>query len=116
MFAVPSSCPQSQNTGLLIFCRVVKPRNSGKSTKSQEIHKNTLNHVSTRYLKLINWGCVIAVNLQIYLETSSPQQANNILKLPHVNYVAKNWALVMTLKALPLAHLKQQMIISVSKT
>ena len=55
------------------------------------------------------WDCLIAVNLQIYLETSSPQRANNIPKLP----------LVMMLKALPLAHfltallLKQQMIISV---
>ena len=29
------------------------------------------------------------------------------------NLCAKNWALVMMLKALPLAHLKQQMIISV---
>ena len=53
--------------------------------------------------------------MQIYLETSSQQQANNVPKLPHVNYVAKNWALVMMLTALPLAHLKQQMIISVRK-
>ena len=42
--------------------------------------------------------------LQIYLETSSPQQANNVRKLAGVNYVVKNWALVMILKALPLAH------------
>ena len=63
-----------------------------------------------------SWGCVIAINLQIYLEASSPQQANNVVpKQPHVNYVAKNWALVMVFKALPLAHLKQQMIISVKK-
>ena len=62
-----------------------------------------------------NWGCVIAVNLQISFETSSPQQVNNVPKLPHVNYAAKNWALVMMFKALPLAHLKQQMIISVKK-
>ena len=26
------------------------------------------------------WGCLIAVNLQIYLETSSPQWANNVPK------------------------------------
>ena len=50
------------------------------------------------------WGCLIAVNEQIYLETSSPQQADNVLKLPGGNYVAKSWALVMTLRALPLAH------------
>ena len=62
-----------------------------------------------------NWDCVIAVNLQIYFETSTPQQVNNVPRLPHVNYVAKNWALVMMLKALPLAHLNQQMIISVKK-
>ena len=51
------------------------------------------------------WDCLVAVNLQIYLETSSPQQSNNVPKLPGVNYVAKNWALLMILKALPLAHL-----------
>ena len=50
------------------------------------------------------WDCLVAVNLQIYLETSSPQQANNVPKLPGVNYVAKKWALLMILKALPLAH------------
>ena len=37
--------------------------------------------------------------MQIYLETSSPRQANNVPKLPGVNYVAKNWALVVMLKA-----------------
>ena len=50
------------------------------------------------------WGCLTAVNLQIYLESSSPQQANKVPKLPSVNYVAKNWALVMMLQALPLAN------------
>ena len=49
------------------------------------------------------WGCLIAVNLEIYLETSSPQWVNNVPKLPGVTYVVKNWAQVM-LKALPLAH------------
>ena len=35
-------------------------------------------------------------------ETSWPQQANNEPKLPGVNYVVKNWALIMMLKALPI--------------
>ena len=30
---------------------------------------------------------------QIYVKTSSLKRANNILKLPGVDYVAKNWAL-----------------------
>ena len=38
------------------------------------------------------------------LETSSLQWAHNVPKLPDVNYVAKNWAQLMMLKALPLAH------------
>ena len=48
--------------------------------------------------------------------------ANTIPKLPGVDYVAKNWALAMMLKALPLVHfwgvllLKEQMITSVRKT
>ena len=43
-------------------------------------------HVDTTYLKLIS---AVGANLQIYLETSSPQQANNVTKLPGVYYVAK---------------------------
>ena len=67
------------------------------------------------------WGCLFAKNLQIYLEASSPQCANNVPKLPGVNYVAKNWALVMMLKALPLAHfssalLLEYVILSLLKT
>ena len=61
----------------------------------------------------------------MYLETLSLKSANNIPKLPGVNYVAKNWALAMMLKALPLAQfwsfwsvllLKEQMMTSVRKT
>ena len=67
-------------------------------------------------------GYLLAVNLQIYLRTSSLKHANNIPKLPGVDYVAKNWALAMMLKALPLVHfwsvllLKEQMMTSVRKT
>ena len=62
------------------------------------------------------------VNLQIYHRTSSLKRANNISKLPGVDYVAKNWALAMMLKALPLVHFssvllfKGQMMTSVRKT
>ena len=47
---------------------------------------------------------------------------NNVLKLPGVDYVVKNWALALMLKALPLVHfwsvllLKEQMMTSVRKT
>ena len=66
-------------------------------------------------------GYLIAVNFQIYLGTSSLKRANNVPKLPGVDYVAKNWALAMMLKALPLVHfwsalLKEQMMTSVRKT
>ena len=68
------------------------------------------------------WCYLLAVNVQIYLETSSLKRANNVLKLPGVDYVAKTWAQAMMLKALPLVHflsvllLKEQMITSVKKT
>ena len=68
------------------------------------------------------WGYLLAINLQIYLETSSLKCANNVPKLPGVHYVAKHWALAMMLKALPLVHfwsvllLKEQMMTSVRKT
>ena len=49
------------------------------------------------------WGYLLAVNLLIYLETLSLKRANNVPKLPVVDYVAKNWVLAMMLKALPSA-------------
>ena len=103
-------------TGLLIFRAVAELRNSGKSAKSCEIHKNTQNtakfgrNLSNTCLYsnfetcLSYWGYLLAVNSQIYVKTLSLKCANNILKLPGVDYVAKNWALAMMLKALPLFH------------
>ena len=101
-------------TGLLIFCAVAEPRNSGKSAKYQEIHKNTKNIprnsveiLSNTYLYSIletyfsYWIYLLAINLQIYLRTLSLKRANNIPQLPGVDYVAKNWALAMMLRALP---------------
>ena len=110
---------------LLIFRKVVEPRNSQKTHKIQQnsvdILSNTcLYNIFETYLSY--WGCLLAVNLQIYLETSSLKCANNVPKLPGVDYVAKNWALAMMLKALPLVHfwsillLKEQMMTSVRKT
>ena len=63
----------------------------------------------------------MSVHLQIYLRTSSLKRANNVLKLPGVDYVGKNWALAMMLKVLLLVHfwsvllLKEQMMTSVRK-
>ena len=67
------------------------------------------------------WGYLLAVNLQIYLRTSSLKRANNVPKLPGVDYVGKNWELAMMLKVLPLVHfwsvllLKEQMMTFVRK-
>ena len=74
---------------------------------SREIHKNTqlilqnsvaifMYNIFETYLSY--WG-FFAINLQIYLETSSLKGANNVPKLPGVDYVVKNWALAMMLKA-----------------
>ena len=93
----------------------VKPRNS------VEILSNTcLYNIFEIYFSYR--GYLPAVNLQIYLGTSLLKRANNIPKLPEVDYVAKNWALAMILKALPLVRfwsvllLKEQMLSSVRKT
>ena len=110
---------------LLIFRTVVEPRNSQKTHKIQQnsvhILSNTcLYNIFETYLSY--WGCLLAVNLQIYLETSSLKCANNVLKLTGIDYVAKDWALAMMLKALLLVHfwsillLKEQMMTSVRKT
>ena len=78
--------------------------------------------MSVQHFCLSYWGYLLAVNLYIYFETLSLKCANNVPKLPGVDYVAKNWALAMMLKALPLVHfwrvllLKEQMMTSVRKT
>ena len=71
---------------------------------------------------LSHWGYLLVVNSQIYVKTLSLKRANNVPKVPGGDYVAKNWALAMMLKALPLVHfwsvllLKEQMMTSVRKT
>ena len=81
-------------TGLLIFRAVAELRISSKSAKSREIHENTRNsakfarnlpkYMSAQHIWRLSWllGLLLAVNLLIYLETSSLQRENNIPKLP----------------------------------
>ena len=99
-----------------------------KFTKTHKIPQNSVDILSntclynTFEIYLSYWGCLLAVNLQIYLETSSLKYTNNVLKLTGIDYVAKNWALAMMLKALLLVRfwsvllLKEQMMTSVRKT
>ena len=65
--------------------------------------------------------CRKLVNLSWNFVTETCKQRPVTPKLPSVDYVAKNWALAMMLKALPLVHfwsvlLKEQMMTSVRKT
>ena len=60
-------------------------------------------------------GYLLVVNLQIYLGTSSLKRANNVPKLPGVDYVAKNCALAMMLKALPLVHFWSALLLKEQK-
>ena len=81
----------------------VNPRNPAKFTKTRKIPQNLVKILSNRCLYNIfetyfnYWGYLLAVNLQIYLETLSLKCANNVPKLPVVDYVAKNWVLAMML-------------------
>ena len=109
-------------TGLLIFHVVAELRNWGKSVKSNWNSVEILSNTCLYSNFLSHWGYLLAVNSQIYVKTSSLKRPNNVPKLPGVDYVAKNWALAMMLKALPLVHfwsvllLKEQMMTSVRKT
>ena len=106
----------------------VNPRNPAKFTKTRKIPRNSVEILSSTCLYNIfetyfsYRGYLVAVNLQIYLGTSSLKRANNVPKLPGVDYVANNWAPAVTLKALPLVHfwsvllLKEQMMTSVRNT
>ena len=81
---------------------------------------------SNRCLYNIIWNLFQLLGLftccKLANSSSSLKRANNVPKLPGVDYVGKNWALAMILKALPLVHflslllLKEQMITSVRKT
>ena len=53
--------------------------------------RNLIKYVSINIFEtyLGYWGCLIAVNQQIYLETSSPQQVDNVPKLPGGNCCKK---------------------------
>ena len=101
-----------------------------KFTKTRKIPQNSVEILSNSCLysnfetALSYWVSLLAVNPQIYVKTSSLKCANNVPKLPGVDYGAKNWAIAMMLKALPLVHfwsvyvllLKEQMMTSVRKT
>ena len=91
---------------LLLFSVQVNPRNPVKFTKTCKIQRNSIEILSNTCLYSIfetylnYWGYLIAVNLQSFLETLSLKHANNVPKLPGVDYVVKNWALAMMFKAL----------------
>ena len=85
-------------SGLLIFCTFADPHNSGKSLKCHKIHKNLQNTVKLgrnliKYVSVLHFlnlsqllglNNLLAVSLQIYLETSSLKCANNVPKLPGI--------------------------------
>ena len=106
-------------------------------SQSREIHKNTQNTAKfgrnlIKYMSVQHiWNfsqllglftCRKLVNLSWNFVTETCKQRPVTPKLPGVDYVAKNWALAMMLKALPLVHfwsvllLKEQMMTSVRKT
>ena len=107
---------------------ILRRRRAAKFTKTRKIPRNSVEILSNTCLYsnfetcLSYWGYLLAVNSQINVKTSSLKRANNVLKLPGVDYVAKNWALAMMLKALPLVQLwsvlllKEQMMTSIRKT
>ena len=72
----------------------VYPRNPAKLTKTRKIPRNSLqilpktcrDNIFETYLGY--WSCLLAVNLQIYLEFSPLPRVNNVPKLPGVD-VAK---------------------------
>ena len=124
-FILCAVCFQSFSQGFWYFAR----------SRSREIRQNTQNAAKfgrnlIKYTCLYSnfetclsyWGYLLAVNSQINFKTSSLKRANNVPKQPGVVFVAKNWALAMMLKALPLLHfwsvllLKEQMMTFVRKT
>ena len=102
-------------------CKIqVNLRNPTKFMKTHEIPGNSLEIISNTCLCDIKLsetylgyqGCLLSVNLRIYLETLSQKQANNVPKFAGIDNVAKNWALaMMKLKALLLAHFSMVLLV-----
>ena len=75
--------------GLLIFHAVAEPRNPAKLTKTRKIPRNLVEILSNTHMYKIcetyfsYWGYLLAVNLQIYLTTSSLKRANNETTTSH---------------------------------
>ena len=84
----------------------VNPRKFRWICKLQQNLLEILSNTTTTYLKLFSaigavLNCCKLANLSWNFITTTNEQCP---KLPGVNYVAKNWALVVMLKALPLAN------------
>ena len=104
---------------------------TAKFTKTHKIPRNSV-QIFFKYMSVQRiWNfsqllrlftCRKLVNLSRNFVTETCKQRPETPKLPGVNYVAKNWALAMMLKALPLVQfwsvllLKEQMMTSVRKT
>ena len=83
-------------TELLILRAGAEQWNSQKHAKYAKFSRNRIKYnIFETYLSY--WGYLLAVNLQIYLDTSSLKRANNVLKQPGVHCVAKNWALAIAI-------------------
>ena len=112
---------------------ILRGHRAAKFTKPCKILQNSVEILSNTYLyNICNiWNisqllglftCRKLVNLSWNFVTETCKQRPVTPKLPGVDYVAKNWALAMMLKALPLVHfwsillLKEQMMTSVRKT
>ena len=112
---------------------ILRGHRAAKFTKPCKILQNSVEILSNTYLyNICNiWNisqllglftCRKLVNLSWNFVTETCKQRPVTPKLPGVDYVAKNWALAMMLKALPLVQfwsvllLKEQMMTSVRKT
>ena len=103
---------------------ISRGRGAAKFRYIREIPRNSVEILSNTCLYNIfetyfsYRGYLLAINLQIYLGIRHCKQRPETTRR---KYVAKNWALAMMLKALPLVHfgsvlLKEQMMTSVRKT
>ena len=117
----------SSKSGLLNFRVVAEPQIHKNMQNTAKFGRNLIKYRSVQHIwnfsQLLGlFTCRKLVNLSWNLITETRKQRPETQKLPGIDYVAKNWALAMMLKALPLVHfwsvllLKEQMMTSVRKT
>ena len=92
MFAVPSSCPQYQNTRLLMFCGVVEPRIYKNTLNTAKLATNLITYMSIQHIWNLSWqlglcSCCKLANISWnFITTKSNIKHARVISTKFINF------------------------------